>query len=131
FEVEDAAGADFATGVVDGAVALEKQIACAEGVAITASSKQGNKQNRQQHHLCPQAGCTLCRFCGRSHGVMGRGKDAGIMPVLSRQAVSCWGRSSGIKAGFVQKYSPSLSRFFVFAKVKASVFGIATCFAAG
>ena len=83
FEVEDAAGADFSAGVVDGAVALEKHIARAEGAAITASSKQGNKQNRQQRHLCPQVGCTLCRFCGRSHGVMGRGKDAGIMPVLS------------------------------------------------
>ena len=71
FEVEDAAGADFSAGVVNGAVALEKQIARAEGAAITESSKQGNKQNRQQRHLCPQAGCTLCRFYGRSHGFSG------------------------------------------------------------
>ena len=47
FEVEDAAGADFSAGVVHRAVALKEQVACEEGAAITASDKQGNKQNRQ------------------------------------------------------------------------------------
>ena len=59
---------------------------------------------------------------------MGRGKDAGIMPVLSRQAVSCWGRSSGIVAGLVQK-SPTPSQawttdFLFSPRREESIFGI-------
>ena len=83
--------------------------------AITASSKQGNKQNRQQRHLCPQAECTLCWFCARNHGVMGRGKDAGIMPVWA---------PSGINAGFAQKNPPQGGRFLVFAKANVSALSV-------
>ena len=54
----------------------------------TGKRKARREQSRQA------AGWGRCRFCGGGHGVTGRGKDAGIMPVWA---------PSGINTGFAAK----------------------------